>query len=78
MVEWVDIRPIFDVCTRETGYNIGGDPWVLWWRQAVGEKQLKVMVEDILVAAKERCRQKFGRRGKSEGGAEGGVTDRNG
>ena len=49
-----------------------------WWIQAVVEKQLKVTVEDILTAERERRRRGSGRRGEGEGGAEGGGTDRNG
>ena len=32
LTEWVALRPIFGVCTRETGYEGRGKLWVLWWR----------------------------------------------
>ena len=71
MEEWVALRPIFDVCTRDTGYEGSGQIRVPWWRQAAKEKHLKVTVEDILEASRRRRQQVSGRRGKSKGGAEG-------
>ena len=41
LVEWVYIRPTFEVCVKETRYEVGGrfrDPW---WRQVAAEQQLK-------------------------------------
>ena len=32
--EWVDLRPIFEVCAKETVYKEGGTLQELWWRQA--------------------------------------------
>ena len=42
------------------------------------EKQLKVVVEDILAESGVYQQRKPGRRGKSEGGSEGDITDRKG
>ena len=64
MAEWVALRPIFDVCTRDMGYYRGGKLRVPWWRQATAEKQMKVMVEDILAAARVQWRRESGRHGK--------------
>ena len=52
MAEWVAIRPIFDVCDRETGYEIGWRLQVLWWRQAAAVKKLKVALEAISAPAR--------------------------
>ena len=54
VAEWVALRPIFDVCARETGYEEGWRLRVTWWRQAEAEKKLKVTVEEILSAARVR------------------------
>ena len=32
VVEWVALRPVFDVCVRGTGYEGGGRLRVTWWR----------------------------------------------
>ena len=45
------------------------------WGQAAAEKQLKVMVEAILVAERVRRKKESVRRGGREGGSEGGSTD---
>ena len=54
VAEWVDLRPIFDVCVRETGYEGWGRLQVPWWRKKPADNQLRVMVEAILAAARER------------------------
>ena len=46
--EWVALRPIFNVCARETGYEGGGNLRVPWQRQEAAEKQLKFKLEEIL------------------------------
>ena len=78
MAEWLALRNIFDVCARETVYEGGGKLQVQWWRQAAVENQLKVTVEDILVATRVRRQRESGRRGESEGGSEGGSMDSEG
>ena len=78
MVEWVALLPIFGVCVRGAGYEGGGKLRVPWWRHSVAEKQLKVTVQEILEAERERWRPESGRRGESEGGAEGGVLTETG
>ena len=42
--EWVSLRPIFDVCARETRYEGGGKLQVMWWIQTAEEKHMKVTV----------------------------------
>ena len=32
LAEWVDLRPIFEVCAKETGYKGGEKLRDLWWR----------------------------------------------
>ena len=40
VTEWVALRPIFDVCENETGYEGEGKLREPWWRQEAEEKQL--------------------------------------
>ena len=61
--EWAAIRDFFDVCVRETGYEVGGNIKVTWCRQAAAEKQMKVTVGYILVAERVWRRQESGRCG---------------
>ena len=70
MAEWVALRPIFDVCEREMGYEGGGKLQVQWWRQAAADNHLKVTVEEILVATRVRRQQESGKRGESKGWLE--------
>ena len=77
MAEWVALQPIFYVCTRDTGYEGGGRLLVPWWRQEAAENQMEVTVEAISAAARVRLRQESGRRGRSDGGSEGGITNSN-
>ena len=72
------LLPIFGVCVRGAGYEGGGKLRVPWWIQSVSEKQLKVTVQEILAAERERRRREYVRRGDSEGGAEGGVMTETG
>ena len=76
MTEWADLRPIFDVFTRETGYEGGGKLRLSWWRQAAAEKNLKVTVEEILAAARVRRQQEFVKHGDNEGSLKGESKDR--
>ena len=76
MAEWVSLRPIFDVCARETGYEGGERLQVPWWKQVAEHKQNKIMVEAILTAARVHRQQESGRCGGSKGGSEGGSTDK--
>ena len=38
--EWMDLWPIFEVCTKEMGYKGGGKFQEPWWRQEAAEQQL--------------------------------------
>ena len=71
VAHWGDLRPIFDVCTRETSCEVGWKLQVPWRRQAAAEKQLKVTVEEILGGAMEKWRRESGGCGDIEGGAKG-------
>ena len=67
VVYWVALRPIIDICNRETGYQGGGRRRELWWRQTAAQNQLIATLEDILAAAKAR-NWESGRCGKGGGG----------
>ena len=38
VAQWVALRPLFEVCARETGYEGGGRRRKVWWRQEATEK----------------------------------------
>ena len=57
VAEWGDLRPIFDVCTREKSCEVGWKLQVPWRRQAAAEKNLKEIVEEILATARVRRRR---------------------
>ena len=78
MAEWVDLRTIFGVYSKETGYEGRGRLWELWWRRTAAEKHLRATLEDILVAAMERRRQEPSRRGGGEGVEEESDSESNG
>ena len=63
------LRLILEIHDSDTGYEGVGSLQEPWWRQPVARKQLIVMLEDILAAARERC-WGSGRRGKGGGGRE--------
>ena len=65
--ELVSLRPILEVCNRDTGYNGGGRRRVPWWRQKASRKQLSYTTKEISVVARER-RWESGRRGGGVGG----------
>ena len=64
VAEWVDLRQIFEVCAKDTGYEGGGGYCEPWWRQAAAEKQLEAMLKNVLAAAGERQRQEYDRHGR--------------
>ena len=33
VAQWVTLYPLFEVCSRETGYEGGGRKRKVWWRQ---------------------------------------------
>ena len=59
------LRPILEVCDRETVNEGGGRRHEPWWWETAARKQLNAKLEDILVAAR-AWRWGSGRRG--EGG----------
>ena len=46
VAQWVAIRPLFEVCARETGYEGGRRRMEVWWFQEATEKQLRVTLAD--------------------------------
>ena len=47
MAQLVALSPLFEVCSRETGYEGGGGGWEkVWWRQEAIEKQLRATLEE--------------------------------
>ena len=61
VTEWVPLRPILEVCDRDTGYEVERRLQEPCWRQTAARKQLSAMFKEILVAARE-WRWKSGRR----------------
>ena len=57
VLEWVETRPIFNVCAQDTGYEVGGRLWVPWWRQKAEEDLLRVNVEAISSVARVQRQQ---------------------
>ena len=45
--QWVALRPLFEVCERETGFKGGGRRREAWWRQEETEKKLRATLEDL-------------------------------
>ena len=41
VAQWVALRPLFEVCAREKGYEGGGSRREDLWRQEVIEKRLR-------------------------------------
>ena len=78
MAKWVALWPIFEVCARETGYDRGRNLQETWRIQASSEKQLRVTLEYILDASREKLQQESIRRDGGEGGEEGEVIDSDG
>ena len=67
---WVSLRPIFQICANETGYEAGGRARRQWWRQTAAERQLQTTLKDILAVAWERRQRESIRRGEGKRGAE--------
>ena len=78
MVDWVALQPFFYLCARETGYDRGRNLQETWRIQASSEKQLRVTLEYILDASREKLQQESIRRDGGEGGEEGEVTNSGG
>ena len=53
--EWGALRPILEVCDRETGYKGRGRRRDLWCRQTAAIHQLSATLKEILATAWERC-----------------------
>ena len=68
VAEYVSLRPISEVCARVKGYEGRENTREPWWIQAAEEKQMRVMLEYILAAGRERWIWEPSRRGRSEGG----------
>ena len=70
VAEWLDLRPIFKVCAKETGYKGGGRLCGQLWRHMAAERHLNTTLKDILEAEWERRQRESGRRGEGKGGEE--------
>ena len=46
VAQWVDLLPLLEVCTRETGYKGGGLKQRPWWRQQTTKETLCNMLEE--------------------------------
>ena len=45
-MQWVALRPLFEVCARETGYGGEERRRKAWWGQEAIEKQLRATLAD--------------------------------
>ena len=70
VAEWVDLRPIFEVCVKEIGHEGGGRLQEPWWRQAATEQHLKATLKEISTEAWDWRRRESGRHGGGKGGEE--------
>ena len=52
VAEWVLLRPILEVCNKETGYEGGGRRWDPWWRQTAATKQLISTLKRVFYGGK--------------------------
>ena len=66
VAKWVALRPILEVCNRETGYEGRGRRRETWWWKTAARNQLSATLKYILVAERERC-WKSSRRGGGGG-----------
>ena len=69
VAEWVVLRPIPDICDRETGYEGWRRRYEPWWRHTADRKQLGATLKEILSEARAR-RWDFGRHDEGGGGRE--------
>ena len=63
------LRPILEICDRETCNEGGEMRRELWWWITSARKQLSEMLEEILAASRARPWE-LGRRGEVRGGRE--------
>ena len=70
VADWVALLPVFNVCAKETEFEVRRRVQEQWWSQTVVEKQVKTTINYILAVARERCHWKFGRFGEGERGSE--------
>ena len=54
VAQWVALRPLFEICARETGYEGGERRRKVWWHQEATEKQLRATLEDSREAKRRR------------------------
>ena len=60
MAEWVALRPLYEVCAKEKGYEGGGRRREAWWRQEATEKQLWATLAGI--SQEDKRRRQLGER----------------
>ena len=68
VAQWGGLRPISEVCAKETGYERGGRLCEKWWRWTAAERQLKTTLKDIFAGAWKRRRRESVSRGEGDGG----------
>ena len=54
MAQWVGLRPVFEICAGDTGYEGGGHKIEVWWHQGAADEQLWATLEEILRGASGR------------------------
>ena len=54
VAQWVDLRPIFEVCAGETGYKGGGRRREALWRQGAADEKMWETLEEISQEARIR------------------------
>ena len=47
VAQWVALRPIFDACAGEKGYEGGGHRRDTWWQHDTAEMQLRETLAEI-------------------------------
>ena len=52
--QWVELRPIFEVCAGEKVYEGGGRSREAWWRQEATDKQLWATLVGVSRESKRR------------------------
>ena len=52
VAEWVALRPILELCNRETGYKVGVGHQEPWWRKTTSRKHLSAVLKEIFAAAR--------------------------
>ena len=54
VAQWVALRPLFEVCAKDTGYEGGVRRRKVWWHQEATKKKLRATLEDSREAKRRR------------------------